>query len=43
MDASIVRYPEIGRLFSLGGLSECGKSFAGQYFASHGVLRIKIA
>lgn len=43
MDTSITRYPEIGRLFSLGGLSECGKSFAGQYFASRGVLRIKIA
>lgn len=43
MGTSIMRYPEIGRLFSLGGLSECGKSFAGQYFASHGVLRIKIA
>lgn len=43
MRASAPRYPEIGRLFSLGGLSECGKSFAGQHFASHGVLRIKIA
>ena len=37
------RYPGIGRLFSLGGLSECGKSFAGQYFAAHGVARVKIA
>ncbi len=41
--SSIIRYPGIGRLFSLGGLSECGKSIAGQYLASHGVLRIKIA
>jgi hypothetical protein len=43
MTTQVVPYPEIGRLFSLGGLSECGKSCAGQYFASRGVPRIKIA
>ncbi len=36
------QWPEIGRLFSLGGMSECGKSHAGRYFDAHGVRRIKI-
>ncbi len=35
-------WPGIGRLFSLGGMSECGKSHAGRYFDAHGVRRIKI-
>ena len=36
-------WPGIGRLFALGGMSECGKSHAGQRFDSAGVRRIKIA
>lgn len=35
-------WPGIGRLFSLGGMSECGKSHAGRYFDANGVRRIKI-
>lgn len=32
----------INGMFSLGGLSECGKSAAGLYFASIGIKRMKI-
>lgn len=41
-DGTDTLYPEIGRLFSLGGMSECGKSHAGKYFDERGVRRIKI-
>ena len=33
----------VSRLFSLGGMSECGKSEAGRFFAGKGVERLKIA
>ena len=33
----------VSRLFSLGGMSECGKSEAGRFFADRGVERLKIA
>ena len=42
LDSTVPLYPEIGRLFSLGGLSECGKSHAGRYFDERGIRRIKI-
>ncbi len=33
----------IRRMFSLGGMSECGKSEAGRFFAENGIERLKIA